>query len=308
MDASQRVRSPARPVTSFSARFSLSSKSVSSSSSFCFEAVLSSYLSLSACTLASTSESWSLATCSCACFFVSVSIAFFSLALLGATSFEITPYTSILLTHMQSPLAAPDTLPMVSGVNSGCEEYLLIFLIKASLIWSLSNTISLFRNDGSPNCFLHSSHVGGRFSTVITPHSTSSTSGGGLAYAFSSEMSFLVSTLRAASASMRAGRALSRPAWQSAEMTLASSASFSIFDASAFTCFSCSSATRLSCTMVTSSSSQSRLALATTTFFSIATTCIVPTCTPVSSSFSSPPLSFCALSPISARFSFRRFL
>ena len=52
---------------------------------------------------------------------------------------------------------------------------------------------------------------------------------------FSSDMSFFVSTLRASSAACRAGRALSRPAWHSEAMALASSASLPILMASAFT-------------------------------------------------------------------------
>ncbi len=55
---------------------------------------------------------------------------------------------------------------------------------------------------------------------------------------FSSDISFLVSTLRASSAAWRAGKALSRPAWHSEAMALASSASLPILMASAFTCTS----------------------------------------------------------------------
>lgn len=55
----------------------------------------------------------------------------------------------------------------------------------------------------------------------------------------SSDMSFLVRTLRASSAACRAGRALSRPAWHSEAMALASSASSPILMASAFTCQHC---------------------------------------------------------------------
>ena len=50
----------------------------------------------------------------------------------------------------------------------------------------------------SPSIFLAASQVGDFFSTVITPLRHSSTSAGGLEYAFSSDMSFLVSTFSAA--------------------------------------------------------------------------------------------------------------
>mmetsp|Transcript_4552 Transcript_4552/g.11467 ORF Transcript_4552/g.11467 Transcript_4552/m.11467 type:complete len:215 (-) Transcript_4552:241-885(-) len=206
-------------------------------------------------------------------------------------------------THWHSPRAAPDTLPTLSALKSGRSVNFLILDSSASISWSLSNSSSLSKKLASPSCFLASSQVGDFLSTVMTPLRHSSTSAGGLAYALSSDMSFLVSTLSAASASASAGIALSSPAWHSKAMALASSASLPILVASAVTSFSCSSATRLSCTMVTSSSSQSFLACATTIFFSLATICIAPTCTSVSPSLSSPPRSLVALPPICLRFS-----
>mmetsp|Transcript_22071 Transcript_22071/g.39403 ORF Transcript_22071/g.39403 Transcript_22071/m.39403 type:complete len:222 (+) Transcript_22071:303-968(+) len=211
MEASQRSRSPARPVTSFSARMSFPSKSSSSSSNFFLLDVLSSYLFLSVCTLASTSARASCATFSAACFFASVSCAAFSFARLGATSLLTCPYTSIARTHRHSPFAAPDTLATVSGWKSGLLVYFPIFFSSESSNLSLSNSSSLLIKEASPNWRLHSSQLGGRFSTVITADSVSSTSMGGLAYAFSSLMSFFVSTFSAASAACSAGIALSSP-------------------------------------------------------------------------------------------------
>eukprot|EP00955_Chlamydomonas_euryale_P082875 363771-Chlamydomonas_euryale.AAC.23 len=75
MDSSQRVRSPARPDTSFSARSSFPSRSASSLSSAPFFAMDPSYRSLSACTLASTSASCACAELSAACFFARLSCA-----------------------------------------------------------------------------------------------------------------------------------------------------------------------------------------------------------------------------------------
>jgi len=72
---------------------------------------------------------------------------------------------------------------------------------------------------------------------------------------FSSDMSFFVRTLRASSAACRAGRALSRPAWHSEAMALASSASLPILMASAFTYISSMSAPEVTASGVMDSGS-----------------------------------------------------
>lgn len=91
MELSQRAFSPARPVTSFSARSSLLCRSASSSSRAFLFAVLSSYCDLRAWTAASTSASLDWAVASCACFFARLSWAALSLALLGPTIFATSP-------------------------------------------------------------------------------------------------------------------------------------------------------------------------------------------------------------------------
>mmetsp|Transcript_5672 Transcript_5672/g.19275 ORF Transcript_5672/g.19275 Transcript_5672/m.19275 type:complete len:353 (+) Transcript_5672:2909-3967(+) len=181
MLASQRVRSPARPVTSFSARSSLISSSSLSACRRSLEEVDSSYWSLSACTLARTSARASLALARAACFLASVSCALLSLARFGATSLDTCPYVSIARTHRHSPLAAPDTLPMTSGVKSLLSVYFLIFLRRASTRRSLSNLRSRSMKLVSPSSFLQLSQVGAFLSTVITAPRVSSTSAGGLA-------------------------------------------------------------------------------------------------------------------------------
>mmetsp|Transcript_14243 Transcript_14243/g.38602 ORF Transcript_14243/g.38602 Transcript_14243/m.38602 type:complete len:236 (-) Transcript_14243:6258-6965(-) len=209
MDASQRMRSPARPVTSFSARSSLPSRSDSSSSNARLRPVLSSYLSFRDCTLASTLARASCAAASAACFLAKLSWAALSLARLGATSLATCPYVSMAWTHRHRPRAATDTLPTESAVKLGFVVNFPIFFSSASSSLSLSNSIMRFMKDGSPSCFLDSSQVAGRLNTVMTAFSVNSTRAGGLAYALSSLMSFLVNTFRASSAACRAGRALS---------------------------------------------------------------------------------------------------
>mmetsp|Transcript_4405 Transcript_4405/g.16298 ORF Transcript_4405/g.16298 Transcript_4405/m.16298 type:complete len:224 (-) Transcript_4405:8961-9632(-) len=213
---------------------------------------------------------------------------------------------NIACTHWHKPFAAPDTAPTFSGVYSGSLMYFLILPSKASSSLSLSKFIKPFRNCESPSAFFAASQVGDFLSTVITPFKQSSTSAGGLLYAFSSDMSFLVNTFRAFCAASSAGIAKSKPAWHSAAIWLASSASRPILAASALTCFSWSSATRLSAMMVTRSDSHSTFAAATTTCFSSAIIVISPTCTEVSSSFKTPPRSLFAMPPICVRFSVRR--
>mmetsp|Transcript_18336 Transcript_18336/g.62339 ORF Transcript_18336/g.62339 Transcript_18336/m.62339 type:complete len:330 (+) Transcript_18336:3505-4494(+) len=306
MDDSQRVRSPARPFTSFSARSSFTSRSASSSSSACLFACDSLCCSFSASSLDFTSASWPSATACACCIFATLSWAALSAARLGATSFDTLPYTYMACTHMHIPPAGPATLPIASGLKSGLSVYFLILLSSASTSLSLSKPVSFSRKPASPICFFASSQDVGRCSTVMTPFMHSSTAAGGLLYALSSEMSFFEMTLSALAAASSAGMAFVRPASQSAWIVLASATSLPIFVASAFTIFSCSSATRLSCTIVTSSSSQLVLALATTTFFSLHTSCISATCTLVSASLSRPPRSLLALLPRNLRFSLSR--
>lgn len=76
--------------------------------------------------------------------------------------------TFMACTQRHMPLAAPDTLPTDSGVNSLLEVNLESFFIIASSKVSLLNPISFSMKPASPNAFLASSQLGARFSAVIT--------------------------------------------------------------------------------------------------------------------------------------------
>mmetsp|Transcript_29039 Transcript_29039/g.63581 ORF Transcript_29039/g.63581 Transcript_29039/m.63581 type:complete len:215 (-) Transcript_29039:1484-2128(-) len=206
-------------------------------------------------------------------------------------------------THMHRLLAARDTCPTSSGSNAAILVYLDTLFKTLSVSPSLSKVTSWSRKLGSPSCFFASAHVGSLLRRIITPSSTICTAGGGLAYAFTSAMSFLLRSSSAFWAASSAGRALSKSACASSAMALHSISSLEIFSDSMFTCFCCSSTTRFSCTMTTSISSHSVCALATTFFFCSNSTDISPTCAAVSLSFCSPFLSLLACSPTLFRFS-----
>ena len=152
----------------------------------------------------------------------------------------------------------------------------------------------LHEEDGSPSCFFASAHDGSDLRSTITASITFSTALGGLAYALTSDMSFLLSSSSAFCAASSAGSALSRSCCASSAILRVSTSSLAIFSDSMLTCFCCSSTTCFSCTMTTSISSQSVCARATSFFFCSSSTDISATCSAVSVSFCMP---FFSLSP-----------
>ena len=132
---------------------------------------------------------------------------------------------------------------------------------------------------------------------------TSRTPAGGFFSAFTSTMSFLVSSFNACTAASSAGSALSRSAWASSAMAFASAA----FSFAAFSCASTfvfvSSATAVSAVITAIISSTSVDVRASTGCNSTSSFSITPTCAAVDSSLSRPTRRRERWSSISARFS-----
>ena len=235
IDPSHRVRSPPNPSTRFFARSSLTSSSSDSIRSRSLLLTFSVYFSRSARTRSEISFTFSCAVCSCFCLTASVFIAFLSFSRFGVTSLAMRPYTSIARTHMHSDFAAFETPPTTSGSKSGCFVYFDTLFKMPSVSESLSKLTRCMRKLGSPSCFFASSQLGVAFFRIITASIVVITACGGLAYAFTSAMSFLFSSSSAFCAASSAGSALSRSACASSAIALHSTSSFEIFSDSTFT-------------------------------------------------------------------------
>ena len=135
---SQRVFSEPRPPTSLSARSSFTFVSASCSSSCLALRCVSSSFFLRPATRRSTSLSASCFSLSMACESASCFCAAKSFAFFGSTVLATRAYVSIARTHMQSDLAAVDTLPTISGRNFSFFMYFWMFLIFFSSMLSLS--------------------------------------------------------------------------------------------------------------------------------------------------------------------------
>mmetsp|Transcript_3180 Transcript_3180/g.9033 ORF Transcript_3180/g.9033 Transcript_3180/m.9033 type:complete len:228 (+) Transcript_3180:3809-4492(+) len=189
--------------------------------------------------------------------------------------------------HMQRLLAAFDCLATVSGWKSGWSVYFLSFLMTGSGMLSLSNSIRLFMKLESLSIFLAVSQSGFCWLRMHTASIVICTSAGGLGNDFISVISFLLRALRAVTAALSAGKALSRSARASSAISLvaaawlftsASSASTTslVFSASAWSLVTFSSRTavaalfssRTGCSLASSSFMESTSSLVCLSFIS----------------------------------------